>query len=98
MFHQKALPKFLLISCVDRLLTIRDRHWRKLATMFRKPNQQIHFRLCSNGYLFIWGAYFNRGAYKHDLVVVIKMCGCIHGVPILRYVTVNCIVMLIAQR
>ena len=57
-------PKFWFISCVDSLLTIGDRHWRKLATTFQKPNQQIHFRLRSNGYLFIWGACFYRGAYN----------------------------------
>ena len=79
MFYQEALPKFWLISCVDSLLTIGDRHWRKLATTFKKPNQQIHFRLHSNEYLFIWGACFCMGAYKHDLVVVIKMCGRIQG-------------------
>ena len=55
------------------------------------------------------GCLFYRGAYKHDLVVVIKICGCIHGClfsmgayypdfTISRYVTVNCIVVLTAQK
>ena len=37
------------------------------------------------------GAYFCMGAYKHDVVVVIKMGAYIHGVliiPILQYVCV----------
>ena len=36
----------------------------------------------------MWGAYFCMGAYKRDVVVVIKMGAYIHGVliiPILRY-------------
>ena len=37
-----------------------------------KPNQQLHFHLHSNGCLFMWGAYFRMGAYKCDVVVVIK--------------------------
>ena len=28
----------------------------------------------------MWGAYFCMGAYKHDVVVVIKMGASIHGV------------------
>ena len=38
----------------------------------------------------MWGAYFCMGAYKRDVVVVIKMGVYIHGVhiiPILRYDT-----------
>ena len=31
----------------------------------------------------MWGAYFCMGAYKRDVVVVIKMGACIHGVLIL---------------
>ena len=30
----------------------------------------------------MWGAYFCMGAYKHDMVVVIKMGAYIHGVLI----------------
>ena len=30
----------------------------------------------------MWGAYFCMGAYKHDVVVVIKMGAHIHGVLI----------------
>ena len=36
-----------------------------------------------NGCLFMWGAYFCMGAYKRDVVVVIKMGAYIHGVLIL---------------
>ena len=39
----------------------------------KQPNQQIHFRFAQNGCLFMWGAYFWMGAYKCDVVVVIKM-------------------------
>ena len=83
MFYQEALPKFRLLSRVDSLLTIGDRHWRKKPLLSKKPNQQIHFRLHGNGCLFMWGAYFCMGAYKRDVVVVIKMGTYIHGVLIL---------------
>ena len=36
-----------------------------------------------NGCLFMWGAYFCMGAFKRDVVVVIKMGPYIHGVLIL---------------
>ena len=75
MFYQEALPKVRFLSCVDSLLTIRDRQWRKLAAMFEKPTQQIHFRLCGNGCLFLYGCF--------DVVAVIKMGAYIHGVLIL---------------
>ena len=70
MFYQEALPK---VSCVESLLTIRDRYQRMLAATFEKPYQQIHFRLHSNECLFMWGAYFCMGAYKHNVVVEIKI-------------------------
>ena len=65
MFYQEALPKVRFLSRVDSLLTIRDRQWRKLAATFEKPTQQIHFRLCGNGCLFLYGCF--------DVVAVIKM-------------------------
>ena len=52
----------------------------KVAATFEKPNQQIYFQ---KGCLFMWGAYFCMGAYKRDVVVVIKMGAYIHGVLIL---------------
>ena len=45
--------------------------------------QQIHFRLHGT----VPGAYFCMGAYKRDVVAVIKMGAYIHGVliiPVLR--------------
>ena len=45
----------------------------KLAATLQMPNQQIHFHLHGNGCLFMWGAYFCMGAYKHSVVVAIKM-------------------------
>ena len=41
-FYQEALHKFLFLSHVDSLVTIRDRHWQKLVATFQKPNQQIY--------------------------------------------------------
>ena len=37
----------------------------------------------ATGTLCMWGAYFCMGAYKRDVVVVIKMGAYIHGVLIL---------------
>ena len=34
MFYQQALPKFWFLLRVNSLLTIEDRHWRKLAVTF----------------------------------------------------------------
>ena len=39
--------------------------------------------LHGNRCLFMWGAYFCMGAYKRNVVVVIKMGAYIHGVLIL---------------
>ena len=69
MFYQESLPKFQLLSGVNSLLTIGDRHWRKVATTFEKaesansPPFAVPFHV---------GAYFCMGAYKRDVVVVIK--------------------------
>ena len=54
---------YLVLSCVNSLLVIRDRHCRILAATFEKPNQQIHC-FCSNRCIFMWGAYFCMCAYK----------------------------------
>ena len=70
MFYQEALPKFWLLSCVDILLT---RHRRKVATTFEKAESANLLPFTRNGCLFMWGAYFCMGAYKRDVVVVIKM-------------------------
>ena len=56
-----------------------DGHLGRLAAMFEKPNQQSHFRLCSNECLLMWVAYFCMGAYEHNVVVVIKMGAYTHG-------------------
>ena len=88
MFYQDALPKFRFLSRVDSLLTIGDRHWRKVAATFEKAESANSLPFARNGCLFMWGAYFCMGAYKRDVVVVIKMGAYIHGVliiPILRY-------------
>ena len=63
MFYQEALPKFWTFNHVNSLLRTGDRYWQKLAAMFEKPNQPIHFCFCGNG---MWGAYFCTGACKHD--------------------------------
>ena len=68
MFYQEALPKFQF------LLAIGDTHWRKVATTFEKAES-------ANSLPF--AVYFHMGAYKRDVVVVIKMGAYIHGVLIL---------------
>ena len=73
MFYQEALPKFRLLSRVDSLLTIRDRHWRKVATAFKQAESANSLPFARNRCLFMWGAYFCVSAYKRDVVVVIKM-------------------------
>ena len=73
MFYQEALPKFRSSSRVNSLLTIRDRHWQKVAVTFEKAESVNSLPFTWNGCLFMWGAYFCMGAYKRDVVVVIKM-------------------------
>ena len=73
MFYQEALPKFQFLSCVDSLLTIGDRHWRKIASTFEKVESANSLPFAWNGHLFTWAAYFRIGGYKRDVVVVIKM-------------------------
>ena len=77
MFYQEALPKFQFLSCVDSLLTFGDTHCQKVAATFEKAES-------ANSHPFVvpfhMGAYFCMGAYKCDVVVVIKMGACIHGV------------------
>ena len=43
--YQEALPKFLFLSHVDSLLTIGNRHWRKVATMFEKAESANSLRI-----------------------------------------------------
>ena len=78
----------------DSLLTIGNRHWRKVAAMFETAKSANSLLFTWNGCLFMWGAYFCMGAYKCDVVVVIKVRAYIHEVlyfvwvliiPILRY-------------
>ena len=83
MFYQETLAKFRFLSCVDSLLTIGDRHWQKVATTFDKAKSVNSLPFAWNGCLFMWGAYFCMGAYKRNVVVVIKMDAYIHGVLIL---------------
>ena len=76
----EALLKFRFLSHVNSLLTIGDRHWRKLAATLEKAESAnslpfaVHFHM---------GTYFCMGTYKCDVVVVIKMGAYIHGVLIL---------------
>ena len=81
MFYQEALPEFQFLSGVDSLLTIGDRHWRKVASTFEKAKAESANSLlfARNGHLFTWGAYFCMGGYQRDVVVVIKMGAYIHG-------------------
>ena len=68
MFYQEALP------------TMGDRHWRKVAATFEKAESANSLPLAVHFHL---GAYFCVGAYKRDVVVVIKIGAYIHGVLIL---------------
>ena len=83
MFYQEALPEFQFLSRLDSLLTIGDRHWRKVAATFEKAELANSLLFAWNGCLFMWGAYFCMGAYKCNVVVVIKMGAYIRGVLIL---------------
>ena len=74
MFYQEALPTFRFLSRVDSLPTIGDRHWRKVAATFEKAKS-------ANSLPF--AVHFHMGAYKLDVVVVIKMGAFFHGVLIL---------------
>ena len=85
MFYQEALPKFWFVSRVDSLLTIiGDRHWQKLAAMFKK-SRITKFTPLKGAFScgLMWGAYFCMGAYKCDVVIVMKMGAYIHEVLIL---------------
>ena len=55
MFYQEALPTFRLLSHVDSLLTIGDRHWWKLTTAFEKAESAKFISIC-----MVTGA-FSRG-------------------------------------
>ena len=46
-FHQEALPKFRYLSCIDSLLTIGDRHWRKVAAMFATAESANPLPFCT---------------------------------------------------
>ena len=84
MFYLEALPKFRLLSRVDSLLTIGDRHWQKLAATFDNTKSANSIPV-TGGCLFMRGAYFWMGAYKRDVVVimgayihaVVILCGCL---------------------
>ena len=58
------------------MLTIGDRHWQKVAATFEKAESANSFPFVVP---FHVGAYFCMGAYKLDVVVVIKMGAYIHG-------------------
>ena len=60
MFYQEALPKFQLLSRVDSLLTIGDRHLQKVAATFEKAKSANSL---SFAVPFHVGAYFCMGAY-----------------------------------
>ena len=83
MFYTEALPKFRFLSYIDSLLTIGNRHWQKAAATFKKVKSANSLPFAWNGCLFLWGAYFCMGAYKHAVVVVIKMGAYIYGVLII---------------
>ena len=71
MFYQEALPKFWFESCIDSLLTIGDRHWRKVPATFEKAES-------ANSLLFVvplfMGCIFCVGAYYPDFTVCLYRC------------------------
>ena len=74
-FIKRPCLNFWFVSRVDSLLTIiGDRHWQKLAAMFKK-SRITKFTPLKGAFScgLMWGAYFCMGAYKHDVVVVMKM-------------------------
>ena len=77
MLYQEALPRFRFLSRVDSLLTIVDRH---LSATFKKAESADSLPFVDH---FHMGAYFCMGAYKCDVLVVIKMGAYIHRVLIL---------------
>ena len=79
MFHQEPLPKFRVLSSVDSLFTSGGR-LAKVAAAFEKAKSANSLPLAMP---FLVGAYFCMGAYKRDVVVVIKMGVYIHGMLIL---------------
>ena len=81
MFYQEALPAFLLLSRVDGLLTIRDGHWRKLATMFKKPESAKLTSVCavtgafSCGVpIFVWVLTNTMWLLQSKWVPIFMMC------------------------
>ena len=69
MFYQEALPKFWVVSYVDSLLTIGDRHWQNLAATFEKVKSANSLPFARNGCLCMWGAHFCMGAYYPNFMV-----------------------------
>ena len=80
MFYQGALHNYFFLSRIDSLLTIGDRHWQKVAATFEKAESAS---VCMERVPFHVGAYYCMGAYKRDMVVVIRMGAYIHEVLIL---------------
>ena len=67
-FYLEALPKFQFLSCVDSLLTIGDRYWRKIVATFKKAESANSLPFAV---YFHRGAYVCMGAYKRDVVVLL---------------------------
>ena len=55
----------------------------KSSHYVRKSRISKFTSICTERVPFMWDAYFCMGAYKRDVVVVIKMGAYIHGVLIL---------------
>ena len=79
----KKFPKFRLLFHVDSLLTIGNTHWQKVAATFKTAESANLLPFARNGCPFMWGAFFCMGAYKRDVVVVIKMGAYSHWMLIL---------------
>ena len=66
----------MLIACLQSEINTGE----VAATFEKKAESANLLPFTQNGCLFMWGAYFCIGAYKCDVVVVIKMGTYIHGV------------------
>ena len=76
MFYQKALAKFKFLSRVDSHCLQAEIDTGEVAATFEKAESANSLPFVV---YFHMGAYFCMGAYKRNVVVIIKMSAYIHG-------------------
>ena len=67
----RGQAKLLVLSYVERLLTIGNTYWQKLVVTFEKSESSTHF-IAGVTVSFYVGYLYCIVAYKHDEAVVIK--------------------------